>query len=172
MLTAFICLPFHLQQILDHMNESGIYNEGDLVPFQKRLAGLRHIVQQDAEHGKHPSALTTLLERQLNECGSSVSCRFHLGSRLTVSLIDAVVKQLIESLSVIPPELLPVHEKLVTIRRQLVALAAKEGPHRTELKPIQEELRKIDSLSTSSISSSLLQSFNLGVLSPSTSYHC
>lgn len=42
-------------------------------------------------------------------------------------------------------ELIPIHEKLVTTRRQLVALAAKEGSHKAELKPIQEELRKIDS---------------------------
>jgi hypothetical protein len=59
-----------MQQILDHMSESGVYNESDLVPFQRRLGGLHQIVQQDAEQGKHPKALTTLLERQLNECGT------------------------------------------------------------------------------------------------------
>lgn len=52
------------------MSESGVYNESDLFPFQKRLAGLHQIVQHDAEQGKHPKALTTLLERQLNECGT------------------------------------------------------------------------------------------------------
>lgn len=30
----------------------------------------RQIVQQDADSGKHPVAMTTLLERQLNECGA------------------------------------------------------------------------------------------------------
>ena len=45
-------------------------------------------------------------------------------------------------------ELIPIHARLVTIRRQLVTLAAKEGSHKAELKPLQEELRKIDSLST------------------------
>lgn len=30
----------------------------------------RHIVQADAESGKHPKAMTTLLERQLNESGA------------------------------------------------------------------------------------------------------
>lgn len=49
------------------------------------------------------------------------------------------------------PELAPIHQKLVHIRRQLVALAAKEGSHKAELKPLQEELRKIDSLSTRSV---------------------
>jgi NTP pyrophosphatase (non-canonical NTP hydrolase) len=50
-----------------------------------------------------------------------------------------------ESLAVLSPELLPVHQKLVTIRRQLVSLAAKEGSQKSELKPLQEELRRIDS---------------------------
>lgn len=52
------------------MNESSVYNEGDLVPFRKRLSDLRSIVMRDAEAGKHPKALTKLLERQLNECGA------------------------------------------------------------------------------------------------------
>jgi hypothetical protein len=61
---------FTQQQILNHMNESAVYNESDLAPFQRRLGELRQIVQRDAEGGKHPEALTKLLERQLNECGS------------------------------------------------------------------------------------------------------
>ena len=126
------------------MNESALYNESDLAPFHRRLNELRQIVQQDS---KQPKALTKLLERQLHECGmssivilSSSTFSFHL---------DAIVNQLQESLSVLSPELLPVHQKLVTIRRQLVALAAKEGSQKAELKPLQEELRRIDSLSTS-----------------------
>ncbi|PPQ62875.1 hypothetical protein CVT24_006273 [Panaeolus cyanescens] len=119
-----------MRQILNHMNESAVYNETDLAPFHRRLADLRQIIQNDAESSKHPKAITKLLERQLNEC-------------------DMIVKQLQDSLSVLSPELVPVHQKLVTIRRQLVALAAKEGSQKAELKPLQEELRRIDSLSTS-----------------------
>lgn len=29
------------QQILDHMDESGVYNESDLAPFHRRLSDLR-----------------------------------------------------------------------------------------------------------------------------------
>ncbi len=113
--------------------------------------------------------------------------------------LDNVLRSLLDSLSVLSPELIPIHERLVNIRRQLVALAAKEtasqaalaakaaeeaelrtgikpsyfdedspGADResktptkdmpnpepivapklkAELKPLQEELRKIDSLS-------------------------
>lgn len=69
---------FTLQQILNHMNESAVYNETDLVPFHKRLSELRQIVQQDGEHAKHPKSLTKLLERQLNECGTPTSILFEV----------------------------------------------------------------------------------------------
>ena len=117
-------------------------------------------------------------------------------------LLDGLLGKLQDSLSVLSPELIPIHERLVNIRRQLVALAAKETAReaaraelraelkgksvamehepeaadhdadsktptrestpkpamsefkdkdslrvKAELKPIQEELRKIDSLS-------------------------
>jgi len=51
------------------MNESAVYNESDLAPFQKRISDLRGIVRKDKESGKHPEAMTKLLDRKLNECG-------------------------------------------------------------------------------------------------------
>lgn len=60
---------------------------------------------------------------------------------------DALLKSMKDSLSEISPELIPTHEKLVQLRRQLVALAAKETPSKSELKQLRDELRKIDSLS-------------------------
>jgi len=131
------------------MEESAVYNESDLGPFQRRLQELRSIVQQDADSGKHPEAMTKLLQRQLNECGTYLSRVTTQAAALTVPLIfiDAIVLSLQESLSEISVELIPLHERLVMIRRQLVALAAKEGNHKAELKPLAEELRKIDLLS-------------------------
>ena len=58
--------------------------------------------------------------------------------------VDAIVQSMKESLSEISVELIPIHERLVSIRRQLVALAAKESISKSELKPLEEELRKID----------------------------
>ena len=51
------------------MYESAVYNESDVAPFHRRLSELRQIIQQDAKSGKHPEALTKLLDRQLHECG-------------------------------------------------------------------------------------------------------
>ena len=61
------------------------------------------------------------------------------------SCLDKILVFMKDSLSELSVELIPIHERLVTIRRQLVALAAKETPNKSELKPIQEELRDIDS---------------------------
>ncbi|EJD07338.1 uncharacterized protein FOMMEDRAFT_16036 [Fomitiporia mediterranea MF3/22] len=123
---ATYCQISTIRRLLDHMNESAVYNEIDLVPFNKRLEELHDIVRSDTESGKHPVAMTKLLDRQLKEC-------------------DRIVASMRDSLSDISVELVPIHEKLVTIRRQLVALAAKDTFSKAELKPIQEELRKIDS---------------------------
>ncbi|TFK74944.1 hypothetical protein BDN72DRAFT_955296 [Pluteus cervinus] len=121
---ATYCQIASMRQILNHMNESAVYNESDLLPFRRRLGELRQIIQVDVESttGKNPKPLVELLGRQLSEC-------------------EAIVSQLDSSLSVLSPELHPIHQRLVKIRRQLVALAAKEGSHKAELKPFQEELR-------------------------------
>jgi hypothetical protein len=64
-------MPDPPQQILEHMNESGVYSESDLAPFHRRLTDLRNIVQADKSSGKHHDAMTKLLERELNQCGPS-----------------------------------------------------------------------------------------------------
>ncbi|CAE6454008.1 unnamed protein product [Rhizoctonia solani] len=115
-----------MRQLLDHMNESAVYTEGDLKSFRNRLDELRDIVRNDKESGLHPPAMTKLLDRKLNEC-------------------DAILSDLQDSLSVLSIELVPIHQRLVTLRRQLVALAAKPKPFKADLKPIMEDLRKIES---------------------------
>ncbi|EJU03829.1 hypothetical protein DACRYDRAFT_49860 [Dacryopinax primogenitus] len=115
-----------IQQLLDHINESGVYSESDLQPFRHRLADIRQIVRKDAETGLHPQAMIKLLERKLDKCDASLNALHH-------------------SLSELSPELLPIHQKLVTIRRQLVAIAAKAKPSKADMRPLLEELRSIDS---------------------------
>jgi hypothetical protein len=130
------------------MNESAVYNESDLVPFQQRVDELRQIVIDDSKSGKHPKAMTELCERQLNECGMPFRfLRTGFGAYLILQNADALLTTLKDSLSELSVELVPIHQKLVHLRRQLVALAANDHPSKTELKSIREELRKIDSLS-------------------------
>ncbi|KAF8325828.1 uncharacterized protein EI90DRAFT_2021268 [Cantharellus anzutake] len=113
------------KQLLMHMSESLVYSETDLIPFQRRVEELSAIIHKDGIEEKHPEGIQILLERKLDRC-------------------TKLLNTLHESLSDLSPELVPIHQTLVRIRRQLVALAAKPKPPKADLKPLQEELRRID----------------------------
>ncbi|WFD28615.1 hypothetical protein MNAN1_003628 [Malassezia nana] len=115
-----------MKQLLDHLDESAVYTEADLKPFVARIQELREIVRNDERENKHPPQLTKLMSRKLEAC-----------QQLTNKLQNA--------LSVISVELLPIHQKLVQIRRQLNAAAARPKPPKAEVRQLQEELRMIQS---------------------------
>lgn len=50
-----------------------------------------------------------------------------------------------DSLKVLSIELVPIHNRLVPLRKELMALASQPKVNKTEFKQIVEELRKIDS---------------------------
>ncbi|KAJ9109927.1 hypothetical protein QFC19_001908 [Naganishia cerealis] len=56
-----------IRQLLDHMNESGIYTQADLQPFAQRLQVLKTIIKRDREEGKHPAAIVKLMMRKLED---------------------------------------------------------------------------------------------------------
>jgi hypothetical protein len=56
------------------MYESGVYGAPDLDSFAGRIEQLRTIVREDTISGKHPAAMTTILERKLNACGTASAC--------------------------------------------------------------------------------------------------
>ncbi|EGG08346.1 uncharacterized protein MELLADRAFT_105138 [Melampsora larici-populina 98AG31] len=138
---ATYCQLSTMKQLLDHMNQSGVYTETDLMPFQTRLDELKAIIIRDEDKEiaakkeaevdgvpddeLHPEGLTKLLLRKWDDC-------------------TRMLKSLLASLSVLSFELVPIHQRLITIRRQLAALAARK-PTAAELDALQEELRKIDS---------------------------
>lgn len=62
-----------------------------------------------------------------------------------LTIVEAILNDLMESLSVLSIELVPIHNRLVAIRKQLTALATEPKVNKAELKAILEELRKIDS---------------------------
>jgi len=142
------------------MDESSVYNESDLAPFRRRLNDLRKIIKSDSESGKHPEAMTKLLERQL-----WVSGVFPIYSRPPLlgsnHALESVLNRMQDNLSEISPEISPVIERLVTIRRKLAGLAAKGGSVKVELKQLQGELRRIVSLSTSCFRSKLECSWSI-----------
>lgn len=115
-----------MRQLLNHMDESGVYTEADLAGFRERLGKLREILQNDEQEGRHPEPVLRLMKRKLAD-------------------VESILKTLIDSLSVLSIELVPIHERLVPLRRKLAALATEPKPNRQEVKAILEELRKLDS---------------------------
>ncbi|CAK9786470.1 unnamed protein product [Cutaneotrichosporon oleaginosum] len=115
-----------MRQILTHLDESGIYTEAYLQGFKDRIDQLRDIIKHDRDEQKHPEAVLKYMSWKLD------------GN-------DAILRNLMESLGVLNVELVPIHNRLVAMRKQLIALASQPKVPKTELKPIVEELRKIDS---------------------------
>jgi hypothetical protein len=60
-------------------------------------------------------------------------------------IAEKVLRTLEGTLSVLSVELVPIHQRLVSVRRQIAAAAATPKLPRQEIKTLQEELRKIDS---------------------------
>ncbi|ORX34989.1 hypothetical protein BD324DRAFT_110486 [Kockovaella imperatae] len=115
-----------MRQILLHMNETGAYTEAYLEPFRHRLDALREILEQDSRDGKHPEPIVRLMRKKLDG-------------------VERQLNDMFESVSVISVELVPLHQKLVGLRKQLAILSAEERPQRAEYKAVLEELRRIDS---------------------------
>ncbi|OWZ67028.1 hypothetical protein AYX15_01780, partial [Cryptococcus neoformans] len=123
---AIYCQIASMRQILSHMDESGAYTEQFLIPFRDRLDQLRSVIKQDSLEGKHPEPIVRLMIRKLEG-------------------VERQLDELFQSLTVLSVELVPIHQRLVQLRKELAALAAEPKPNKAEYKAILEELRKTDS---------------------------
>ena len=57
-----------MKQLLDHMDESAVYTEADLMPFVSRIQELREMIKNDERQNKHPPQLTKLMSHKLEAC--------------------------------------------------------------------------------------------------------
>lgn len=71
-------------------------------------------------------------------------CRGSLRSGGDLTTSERQYADLQSSLSVLSVELVPIHEKLVGLRKQLSVMSAEPKYNKTEFRNILEELRKID----------------------------
>ncbi|BGP41238.1 hypothetical protein JCM10450v2_005278 [Rhodotorula kratochvilovae] len=131
---ATFCQLGTMKRLLTHLNESGIYTEADLKPYQARLAELKHIIEEgapsandgrDATERARDTAMTRLLLSKWDAC-------------------DRLVSKLAASLSQLAPELSPLHQRLITLRRTLAGIAARPRPSAGDVAPILTELRQLE----------------------------
>ncbi|KAI8322606.1 hypothetical protein GQ54DRAFT_303963 [Martensiomyces pterosporus] len=119
-----------IKQNFELFNETGIYTDADLEPFQKRLGEIRQLVDAEAaqmdESTDTPKPEILLVSRRLRQCEKEVS-------------------ELEEATRDISDDLLPTYEDLVRIKRRLTALSMM--PHESatkEAKELQRRLIEID----------------------------
>ncbi|KAK4046834.1 hypothetical protein OIV83_005831 [Microbotryomycetes sp. JL201] len=132
---ATFCQLSTMKRLLTHLNESGIYTEADLKPYQARLAELKGIIvegrtPEDAEDAAQEEALRKLLLSKWAICGKPYP--------------DRLLKKLVGSLSSMSTELAPLHQRLITLRRLLASIAARPRPTASDVANILAELRQID----------------------------
>ncbi|KAK9476756.1 hypothetical protein V1514DRAFT_359149 [Lipomyces japonicus] len=113
-----------VKRLLDHLKESrGVYSSNDLVPIDDRLHEIKGIVDRDAPT-ESPQVIQ-LIKAKCNFC-------------------EVQLSELRDSLSCVSPELAPMLQKLVNIRRRIFAVGSKPKFQISELKTLQEELRGIE----------------------------
>lgn len=127
------------------MDESGAYTEQFLIPFRERLDQLRSVIKQDSLEGKHPEPIVRLMIRKLEGVGKSFSLISEIKNLRIPFFLERQLDALFQSLTVLSVELVPIHNRLVQLRKELAALAAEPKPNKAEYKAILEELRKVDS---------------------------
>ncbi|KAK9237959.1 hypothetical protein V1525DRAFT_450087 [Lipomyces kononenkoae] len=112
-----------VKRLLDHLKESRVYSNNDLVPIEDRLNEIKGIVERDAV-SESPEIIQLI--------------------RSKISVCESELKELQDSLAVVSQELLPTLQKLVSIRRQIVSIGSQPKFSISELKTLQEELRHIE----------------------------
>jgi hypothetical protein len=123
-----------------HMSETGAYTQEMLEPFSERLANLKEIMKRDSADGKHPEPIVRLMSRKLEGVGMFTSAH-GTGTKL---MVERQFNDLQTSLSVLSVELVPLHQRIVALRKDLSVMSAEPKINKAEFRAILEELRKID----------------------------
>ncbi|KAM0746953.1 hypothetical protein T439DRAFT_329228 [Meredithblackwellia eburnea MCA 4105] len=128
---ATFCQLATMKRLLMHLKESGIYTEGDLKPFQHRLAELKEIIDnssyghdEDVEDDKQ-AGMTKLMLTKWGQC-------------------DRLLAKLSSSLVRLSPELVPLQQRLIILRRSLAGIASRVRPLASDIANILTELRAIE----------------------------
>ncbi|GAA5948830.1 hypothetical protein JCM3765_003917 [Sporobolomyces pararoseus] len=141
---ATFCQLGTMKRLLTHLNESGIYTESDLKPYQTRLTELKEIIKEgDPTNSSRDSEERRGTEQEVLE-------ELQRDQAMTKLMFekwetcDKLVKRLSTSLNQLSPELNGLHQRLITLRRSLASIAARPRPSISDLNPILNELRQIE----------------------------
>jgi hypothetical protein len=139
------------------MKESGVYTQNDLQPFKNRLTELRSMITAEVDlHSPDDDTFTSPYPPQATPFDTSSMKEDPVSHAAMTKLLlrkhdkcRTRLEEMINSLSVINVDLVPLHQKIIYLRRHLAALSAKGlKVNKQELDQMAEELRKIESSRT------------------------
>jgi Protein of unknown function (DUF2408) len=104
------------------LDDSAVYTNADIDPVKARLADMRAILQSDNET---PPSVSSLINVKIDAC-------------------ETGLQRLSERLAILSPSLSSIQIKLVSIKRQMAALASRKTFRPEELSPLIEEFKEIE----------------------------
>ncbi|KAI8374242.1 uncharacterized protein BYT42DRAFT_599321 [Radiomyces spectabilis] len=114
-----------IKHSFDRLEEFGIYAEEFLEPYTKKLKEIENILKVDERNGALPKAVMQMLKYKFTQC-------------------ERIRDQLMATIHEVSPELIPIRNKMLRIRRQLISIACQSNFKASDIVPIQEEIRDID----------------------------
>lgn len=114
-----------VKKLLDHLHLSSTYTEADVQPVRERLNTIGSIVDRAENDENESPEILELMRQKLSLCYAQLQS------------VEDNVKQ-------VPPELAATLQRLVYIKREIMSIGSRPKYSQAALKPLQEELRKID----------------------------
>ncbi|CAO3586390.1 unnamed protein product [Absidia cylindrospora] len=118
-----------VERYLEQLSQMGIYTDRILVEIEERLTDIGTIIYEERDQvDDHPTYMLDLLKKKYNKSKDALD-------------------SLLSTIRMVSPELKPLQDDLVELRRQLALVAQRpSGFKASDIYPFQEKLRKIDNL--------------------------
>ncbi|KAI8364255.1 hypothetical protein BD560DRAFT_403434 [Blakeslea trispora] len=116
-----------IQHIFDRLNEVGVYEEEFLKPYKTKLDEIEKILNVDSKNKALPEYVMQVLQYKFMQCKN-------------------IYEKLLNTIHTVSPELIPIRDKLLHIRRHLASICTRNEYQPSDIKPLQEEIRAIDNL--------------------------
>ncbi|KAG0166023.1 hypothetical protein DFQ30_007678 [Apophysomyces sp. BC1015] len=114
------------EHCFDRLDEFGIYAEEFLEPYERKLKDIEQIITVDERNQAIPEAVMQILKYKFLQC-------------------KKIYNRLLNAIHEVSPELLPIRNRLLRIRRQLIIIACKSSFKAEDILPFQQEIREVDS---------------------------
>ncbi|KAI8334756.1 hypothetical protein BC941DRAFT_454333 [Chlamydoabsidia padenii] len=114
-----------ISHCFERLDEFGIYAEEFLEPYANMLKDIKNVLIIDEKNETLTKPVMQILWHKFRQC-------------------ENIYKKLLDTIHEVSPELLPIRNQLLRIRRQLLTVACKSDFHSKDITPLQEELNDID----------------------------